>query len=112
MVRLKATKTSLYRLVAEYVDNLPPMRSGTQFIKYPRRQDYAMDWITPEWGTAKSRMKRAGGSWNCWGTFPGWKCSPGTAPQGGTPGETRRRRNRRTTWHKRNGPPACGWVWR
>lgn len=52
MVRLKATKTSLYRLVAEYVDNLPPMRSGTQFIKYPRRPDYAMDWITPEWDTA------------------------------------------------------------
>lgn len=51
MVRLKATKTSLYRLVAEYVDNLPPMRSGTQFIKYPRRPDYAMDWITPEWDT-------------------------------------------------------------
>ena len=51
-MRLKATKTSLYRLVAEYVDNLPPMRSGTQFIKYPRRPDYAMDWITPEWDTA------------------------------------------------------------
>lgn len=51
MLRLKATKTSLYRLVAAYVDNLPPMRSGTQFIKYPRRPDYAMDWITPEWDT-------------------------------------------------------------
>lgn len=63
-------------------------------------------------GHSKSRTKRAGGSWNCWGTFPGWKCSPGTAPQGGTPGETRCRRNRRTTWHKRNGQPACGWVWR
>ena len=51
MVRLKKKKTSLYRLVAEYVDNLPPMRSGTQFIKYPRRTDYAMDWITSEWDT-------------------------------------------------------------
>lgn len=52
MLRLKTTKTSLYRLVAEYVANLPPMRSGTQFIKYLRRPDYAMDWITPEWDTA------------------------------------------------------------
>ncbi|SCJ79154.1 Uncharacterised protein [uncultured Flavonifractor sp.] len=52
MVRLKATKTGLYRLVAEYVDNLPIMRSGTQFIKYPRTQDYALDWITTEWNTA------------------------------------------------------------
>lgn len=57
MVRLKATKTSLYRLVAEYVDNLPPMRSGTQFIKYPRRPDYAMDWITPEWDTPSCPSK-------------------------------------------------------
>lgn len=36
MLRLKATKTSLYKLVAEFVPNLPPMRSGTSFIKYPR----------------------------------------------------------------------------
>lgn len=61
MVRLKATKTSLYRLVAEYVDNLPPMRSGTQFIKYPRRPDYAMDWITPEWDTGHARPAGSGG---------------------------------------------------
>lgn len=52
MLRLKTTKTSLYRLVAEYVDNLPPMRSGTQFIKYPRTPDYALDWITPKWDKA------------------------------------------------------------
>lgn len=52
MVRLKATKTSLYRLVAEYADNLPPMRSGTQFTKYPRTPDYALDWITPNWDKA------------------------------------------------------------
>ena len=52
MLRLKATKTSLYKLVARYVDNLPPMRSGTEFIKYPRTPDYALDWITPEWDTA------------------------------------------------------------
>ena len=48
------------------------------------------------WGTARHQTKRAGGSWNCWGTFPGWNCSPGTAPRGGTHGGTRfRRRNRR-----------------
>ena len=29
MLRLKANKTALYKLVADYVDNLPPMRSGT-----------------------------------------------------------------------------------
>lgn len=47
-------------------------------------------------GHSKNQTKRAGGSWNCWGTFPGWNCSPGTAPQGGTHGGTRfRRRNRR-----------------
>ena len=33
MLRLKANKTALYKLVADYVDNLPPMRSGTEFIK-------------------------------------------------------------------------------
>ena len=52
MLRLKATKTSLYKLVAEFVPNLPPMRSGTSFIKYPRTPDYALDWITQEWDTA------------------------------------------------------------
>ena len=52
MLRLKATKTSLYKLVAEFVPNLPPMRSGTSFTKYPRTPDYALDWITQEWDTA------------------------------------------------------------
>lgn len=52
MLRLKANKTSLYKLVAEYVPDLPPMRSGTEFIKYPRTPDYALDWITPAWDTA------------------------------------------------------------
>lgn len=28
MLRLKANKTALYKLVADYVDNLPPMRRG------------------------------------------------------------------------------------
>lgn len=45
MLRLKANKTALYKLVADYVDNLPPMRSGTEFIKCPRTPDYA-------WNTA------------------------------------------------------------
>ena len=52
MLRLKANKTALYKLVADYVDNLPPMRSGTEFIKYPRTPDYALNWIIPEWNTA------------------------------------------------------------
>lgn len=52
MLRLKATKTSLYKLVAEFVLNLPPMRSGTEFIKYLRHPDYALNWITKEWNTA------------------------------------------------------------
>lgn len=52
MLRLKANKTALYKLVADYVDNLPPMRSGTEFIKYSRTPDYALNWITPEWDTA------------------------------------------------------------
>lgn len=52
MLRLTANKTKLYTLVQKYVDNLPPMRSGTQFIKYPRTPDYALDWITPNWDKA------------------------------------------------------------
>lgn len=52
MLRLTANKTKLYTLVAHFVDNLPPMRSGTEFIKYPRSPDYALNWITPEWNTA------------------------------------------------------------
>lgn len=51
MLRLTANKTKLYTLVADYVDNLPPMRK-TAFIKYPRTPDYALDWITPEWNEA------------------------------------------------------------
>ena len=52
MLRLTANKTKLYTLVAGYVENLPPMRGGTIFVKYPRTPDYALDWITPEWDTA------------------------------------------------------------
>ena len=52
MLRLTANKTKLYTLVAHFVDNLPPMRSGTEFIKYPRRPDYALNWITSERNTA------------------------------------------------------------
>ena len=46
MLRLTASKTKLYTLVQKYVDNLPPMRSGTQFTKYPRTHDYALEWAT------------------------------------------------------------------
>ena len=52
MLRLTANKTKLYTLVQKYVDNLPPMRSGTRFIKYPRTPDYALEWITPKWDKA------------------------------------------------------------
>ena len=51
MLRLKANKTSLYKLVAEYTD-LPPMRSGTEFIKHYRTRDYSLNWITAEWNCA------------------------------------------------------------
>ena len=52
MLRLTANKTKLYTLVAGYVENLPPMRGGTIFVKYPRTPDSALDWITPEWNKA------------------------------------------------------------
>lgn len=52
MLRLKATKTSLYKLVAEYVKDLPPIRSGTEFIKYFRARSYALEWATKDWNRA------------------------------------------------------------
>ncbi len=52
MKRLKATKTSLYKLVADYVPNLPPMRTKTQFIKHFRRTSYTLEWVTPNWDHA------------------------------------------------------------
>lgn len=52
MLRLKACKTSLYKLVAEYVKDLPPMRSGTEFIKYFSTPDYALEWVTKDWNRA------------------------------------------------------------
>lgn len=48
MLRLKATKTSLYKLISEYVPDLPPMKAKTQFTKYHRAPDYALDWTTKE----------------------------------------------------------------
>lgn len=45
MLRLTANKTKLYTLVADHVDNLPPMRKTT-FIKYPPHPDYALEWAT------------------------------------------------------------------
>lgn len=46
MLRLTANKTKLYTLVAGYVENFPPMRGGTIFVKYPRTPDYALEWAT------------------------------------------------------------------
>lgn len=56
MLRLKANKTSLYKLVAERVKDLPPMRTGTEFKKYPHSRSYALGWITPEWNTARALL--------------------------------------------------------
>lgn len=42
MLRLKATKTTLYQLVAEYT-KLPEMR-WVEFTKMPRHQDYFLKW--------------------------------------------------------------------
>ena len=54
MLRLKVTKTSLYKLVAEYVTDLPPMRMGTEFIRYSRTRDYELKWITGSRGRARA----------------------------------------------------------
>lgn len=54
MLRLRATKTSLYKLVAEYVDDLPPMRTGAKFWKAPRVPDYFLEWVTPGWDRAQA----------------------------------------------------------
>lgn len=54
MLRLKACKTSLYKLVEEYVKDLPPMRSGTNFVKYQRATAYAMEWVTEDWNRARA----------------------------------------------------------
>lgn len=45
-------------------------------------------------GHTESRMKRDGGSWNCWGMCPAWKCLPARGRRAGTPGETRCRRKK------------------
>ena len=39
--------------------------------------------------------KPASGSWNCWATCPGWKCSPARGLTAGTPGATKPRKHRR-----------------
>lgn len=54
MLRLKANKTSLCGLVSRYVKDLPPMRTGTNFKKYPRTRDCALEWVTEEWNTARA----------------------------------------------------------
>jgi hypothetical protein len=52
MLKMKATKTSLYKLVSKYTD-LPGMRR-VEFIKAPRRPDYWLDWITADGYNAKA----------------------------------------------------------
>lgn len=42
MLRLKATKTSLYKLVREYV--VLPLMKRASFTKASRRPDYWLDW--------------------------------------------------------------------
>lgn len=42
MLRLKATKTSLYKLVSDY-EKLPPM-CRVRFTKAPRQPDYWLEW--------------------------------------------------------------------
>lgn len=44
MLRLKATKTSLYKLVSGY-ETLPPMRRTT-FTKASRQPDYWLEWAS------------------------------------------------------------------
>lgn len=61
MKRLKATKTSLYKLVAEHVHDLPPMRTGAQFTKY-RSPSYTLEWITPNWNRACAYLSSCLGS--------------------------------------------------
>jgi hypothetical protein len=51
MLRLKANKTSLYKLVAEYTD-LPGFRR-VDFIKAPGTRDYWLEWATGD-GYAKA----------------------------------------------------------
>ena len=55
MLRLTANKTKLYTLVARYVDNLPPMRSGTEFIKCMGRPLLAIEIRDGETGKTVSR---------------------------------------------------------
>ena len=43
MLRLKVTKTSLYKLVSDY-EKLPLMRR-TMFTKAPRQPDYWLEWL-------------------------------------------------------------------
>lgn len=42
MLRLRATKTSAYKLVSDY-EKLPPMRR-VRFTKAPRQPDYWLEW--------------------------------------------------------------------
>lgn len=50
-MRLKANKTSLYKLVLDKEKLMPPM-GKTMFCKVPRTTSYFMDWWCPSTGSA------------------------------------------------------------
>lgn len=60
MLRLKATKTSLYKLVREY-ESLPPMRR-TRFTKAFREPDYWLEWQDPGGLWCKAFLSVCGGN--------------------------------------------------
>ena len=60
MLRLKATKTSLYKLVHEY-QSLPPMRR-TRFTKAFREPDYWLEWRNADGLFCKAFLSACGGS--------------------------------------------------
>lgn len=60
MLRLKATKTSLYKLVRDF-EPLPPMRR-TQFTKAFREPDYWLEWRDAGGLWCKAFLSVCGGS--------------------------------------------------
>ena len=60
MFRLKATKTSLYKLVHDY-EPLPPMRR-TRFTKAFRSPDYRLEWADAAGLWCRALLSDCGGS--------------------------------------------------
>ena len=60
MLRLKATKTSLYKLVHDY-EPLPPMRR-TRFTKAYREPDYWLEWADADGLWCRAFLSSCGGS--------------------------------------------------